>query len=120
MESIATPKDTQFIPADDDEFDESAMPGFSGATLPAVDASPVSNPSKGKARAESVPIPSSTGAGSSGGLSGKIGSAPTGVRPGVRHTFGGIQVETRFVRSRESARAGADARFALFSKIYRS
>ncbi|KAF9510235.1 hypothetical protein BS47DRAFT_1373362 [Hydnum rufescens UP504] len=96
MDSTTASKDAQFIPADDDEFDESSMPAFSGAALPAADASPVSNSKKGKIRAEAMPIPSSSGAGGSAGLSGNIGSVPVGVKPAVRQTVGGVQVETRY------------------------
>jgi protein YIPF6 len=117
MESTTASRDAQFIPADDDEFDESSMPAFSGAALPVADASPVSNSKKGKVRAEAMPIPSSSGAGGSAGLSGKIGSVPLGVKPALRQTVGGVQVETRFVRWWRSTSAGTD--LSLYSKICR-
>lgn len=98
MESTTTPKNTQFIPADDDEFDESSMPAFEGASLPASATAPPAN-AKGKARADTTQTaPPSGVAGSSATpvLSGTIGSKPTGQKPSSRRTVGGVQVETRY------------------------
>ncbi|KAJ7104063.1 hypothetical protein B0H15DRAFT_808287 [Mycena belliarum] len=83
---------SQFIQADDDDFDEDSIPGFSHPTLPQ---SPVP-PSKGKGRArepEQLAPPSSANGRASPSLSGNIGSGAP--RP-ARSTVGGVQVERRF------------------------
>jgi len=100
MESTTTPKAAQFIPADDDEFDESSMPAFQGASLASpVNAAPAPANAKGKARADTAQTSSPSGAGGSSAapvLSGTIGSTPTGQKANSRRTVGGVRVETRY------------------------
>ncbi|CAK5268399.1 unnamed protein product, partial [Mycena citricolor] len=83
---------SQFIEADDDDFDEDSIPGFSHPTLPQ---SPAPLP-KGKGRVTELGqfAPPSSGNGlASPSLAGNIGSGPT--RP-ARSTVGGLQVERRY------------------------
>nr|GAT60677.1 predicted protein [Mycena chlorophos] len=85
-----------FITADDDDFDEDAIPSFSHPTIPSPQ-SPAPWPGKGKGRAtqpEQLAQPSNGNpwAGSSS-VSGNIGSGPTGP---TRTAVGGLQVERRY------------------------
>jgi hypothetical protein len=98
MESTTTPKTAQFIPADDDDFDESSMPAFEAASLPSPATAPAAN-AKGKARADTSQTSSPPGAAGSSAtpvLSGTIGGTPAGHKPSSRRTVGGLQVETRY------------------------
>lgn len=93
MESTTTPATAKFIPADDsdDDFDESAMPAFEGASLSAE--------AKGKGRAVETPMrgsSSSSPAPPAPVLSGTIGSNANAPKPNARRTVGGLQVETRY------------------------
>jgi len=93
MDRISTPTTatSQFIQADDDDdIDESAIPGFSHPSM-----RPSTPPlNKGKSRApEQLALP--TGSGPSNQLSGNIGTSAGGATRGARQNFGGIQVESR-------------------------
>jgi len=84
---------SQFIQADDDDdFDESAIPGFSHPSLSSNPHSPT--PDKGKSRAHEQLAQPSTLA-SSGPLSGNIGTSSNSGAPNARRTVGGVQVESR-------------------------
>jgi len=87
---------SQFIQADDDDdFDESSIPGFSH---PALSPNPNSAaPDKGKSRArEQLAQPTSIT--SPNPLSGNIGTSSNGRAPNqnARRTVGGVQVESRY------------------------
>lgn len=75
---------------DDDDIDESAIPGFSHPTM-----RPSTPPvGKGKLRApEQLALP--TGSAPPNQLSGNIGAPTPGASGGTRQNFGGIQVESR-------------------------
>jgi hypothetical protein len=78
------------LPDDDDDIDESAIPGFSHPTM-----RPNTPPlNKGKSRApEQLALP--TGSGPASQPSGNIGTPVGGTTRGVRQNFGGVQVESR-------------------------
>ncbi|KAF8520250.1 hypothetical protein BU17DRAFT_89261 [Hysterangium stoloniferum] len=88
---------SQFIQADDDDFDEESIPAFSRPTLYSDDSN--SNNNKGKSRAPEQLAPPGTGSGGNGPsspqLSGNIGSS-SGTARGPRRTVGGVRVETRY------------------------
>ncbi|KAF9000688.1 hypothetical protein BDQ17DRAFT_661996 [Cyathus striatus] len=95
MDSARTPltASSQFIqPDDDDDLDESSIPGF---THPSLAQSP--NPAdKGKARAyesEQLAAPSNGASPLSGNIGSSSGQAP---RAATRQTVGGVRVETRY------------------------
>ncbi|KAF8322488.1 Yip1-domain-containing protein [Clavulina sp. PMI_390] len=100
MESTTTPHNAQFIQADDDDdLDESSIPSFQGASLPAPVTSPnASANAKGKGRADTLPVDPNVGRSSSPMLSGTIGSGGSGAAgaSGSRKTVGGVKVETRY------------------------
>ena len=75
---------------DDDDIDESAIPGFSHPTM-----RPSTPPlNKGKSRApDQLALP--TGSAPPNQLSGNIGTPIGGTNRGARQNFGGIQVESR-------------------------
>ena len=75
---------------DDDDIDESAIPGFSHPTM-----RPSTPPlNKGKSRApEQLALPTSSAPPNQ--LSGNIGTPAGGATRGARQNFGGVQVESR-------------------------
>ena len=80
---------------DDDDFDESALPSFSG---PSMGTDITDEGGKGKGRAPEQLAPPSGTASSSAGLSGNIGSSSAAAAAkGSRRTVGGVQVENRYV-----------------------
>ncbi|KAJ7285075.1 hypothetical protein C8J57DRAFT_1290370 [Mycena rebaudengoi] len=86
---------SQFIQADEDDYLEDDIPGFSHPTL---GRSP-SPPRKGKGRArepEQLAAPSNANGPASPSLSGNIGSGQNSATRATRSTVGGVQVETRF------------------------
>ena len=88
---------------DDDDLDEESIPGFSH---PGLSQSPVAD--KGKSRATFIsdqlaPATSSNGRPQpSPGVSGNIGSSLQGTRTTNRQMLGGVQIETRSVKSPRS------------------
>ncbi|KAI0749794.1 Yip1-domain-containing protein [Daedaleopsis nitida] len=83
---------SQFIEADDDDFDEDAIPGFTHPGLVSSPHSPV--PDKGKARAPEQLAPPTSGSPS---VSGNIGTPVNGSTPqSHRRVVGGVRVETRY------------------------
>jgi len=87
---------SQFIQADDDDFDEESIPAFSRPALPSNGS--ISSNNKGKSRAPEQLAPPGTGSGglSSPQLSGNIGSSSGTAGRGPRRTVGGVRVETRY------------------------
>ncbi|KAL5486111.1 hypothetical protein ACEPAI_7155 [Sanghuangporus weigelae] len=97
---------SQFIQADDDDYDEDALPSFGGELSQDQNGTAATSPGgKGKGRAQ--PYSTSGGGGGSSsangqGLSGNIGSGGgVGGRDGAgqqgsRRTVGGVRVETRY------------------------
>ncbi|THH05860.1 hypothetical protein EW145_g4488 [Phellinidium pouzarii] len=87
---------SQFIQADDDDdFDDEALPSFSGPTMEDDHISPID---KGKQRAQEQLAPPGS-VNDAAVLSGNIGSAASGsgAPPGQSRKFvGGVQVETRY------------------------
>ncbi|KAI5122901.1 hypothetical protein M0805_007579 [Coniferiporia weirii] len=87
---------SQFIQADDDDdYDEEALPSFSGPTMESDSLSPVD---KGKQRAPDQLAPPGSSS-NAAPLSGNIGSPANGsgaTPKGSRRTVGGVQVETRY------------------------
>ena len=87
---------------DDDDIDESAIPGFSHPTM--RPSTPPLNKNKSRAP-EQLALP--TGSAPSSQVSGNIGTPVGGATIGARRNFGGIQVESRslvpayFISSRE-------------------
>ncbi len=80
----------------DEELDEENIIGFTAPSM----ASPVPDKGKGRAReSEQLAPPSVNGGPSSPQLSGNIGSSPGGPPRSARQMVGGMQVETRSVRS---------------------
>lgn len=98
--------DTELLD-DDDDIDESALPGFSHPTM-----RPSTPPlNKGKSRApEQLALP--TGSVPPNQLSGNIGTPIPGASRGARQNFGGIQVESRS-RIRASLALGRETDFPL-------
>jgi len=93
MDRVLTPgtATSQFIQADDDDdIDESALPGFSHPTM-----RPITPPlNKGKSRApEQLALPA--GSAPPNQISGNIGTPIGSASRGARQNFGGIQVESR-------------------------
>ncbi|KAH8831546.1 hypothetical protein DL96DRAFT_1667799 [Flagelloscypha sp. PMI_526] len=79
---------SQFIQADDDDdLDESSIPGFTAPTPPL---------DKGKGRAANSQPGTPMNGSSSAGLSGNIGSKPAAANTPSRSTVGGVRVETRY------------------------
>lgn len=81
--------DTRFLD-DDDDIDESALPGFSHPSM-----RPSTPPlNKGKSRApEQLALP--TGSAPPNQISGNIGTPIGGASRGARQNIGGVQVESR-------------------------
>jgi len=95
MSHSAPPK---YIQADDDDdIDESAIPGYSQPALEET-TTPLLSTGKGKARAPDVLAPpsSASGSGAAAPLSGRIGNPSSAPKTSTRQTIGGVRVETRY------------------------
>jgi len=89
---------SQFIQADDDDdLDESDIPGFTHPALGENPRSPAVDKGKGRAADQLAPPSGRANGSSSPTLSGNIGSNTNGGGPkSARRTVGGVQVETRY------------------------
>lgn len=92
--AVSTHKRLLIVPRcadDDDDLDEENIPGFSHPAISPT--TPAGHPDKGKGRAtEQLATPT----GNYAGVSGNIGSAPSGAPPPSRRMVAGVQVETRY------------------------
>ncbi|KAF8583719.1 Yip1-domain-containing protein [Ramaria rubella] len=89
---------SQFIQADEDDFDEESIPAFSRPAPPSNDMASSQNKGKSRVPEQLAPPRNASGGGgpSSPRLSGNIGSNPDGPAKSARRTVGGVRVETRY------------------------